>query len=349
MDYSNLTDNQKDLTRWFVQQVRSGNLSEEFTVLWLSHNRADIIDFDGSPPTITKGMLDALAATDLLLCTSNYRTVTSTIGTTRPKLKSHQEETSRRCTLTGKAYEVVDSDFAAPPAHNRMPLGRLAEKAARWLYENDPLGKSVPDNQIIQGLDIDQAQYERAMRELLDLDLVESASRRSHGDSIVPSPRLTKDGRLAVKRGFMKSDTQAVTQHIGAQFNINAPVSQSPMAAIVDSQDITVNQFIEGADPVQLAEAGATYLDQILDLTKNDLQGSQLVAYAKAIEDLKEALAEEHPDNSKLQRLLSTVAFLDNANGAIELGAKGWMLAEKVVPPVLVLIKVIGRIASLLV
>jgi hypothetical protein len=347
MDYSNLTDNQKDLVRWFVQQVHGGNLSEEFTILWLYHNRADIIDFDGNPPAITKGMLDALAAADLLLCTPGYKTTTSTSGTRG--VTSRQIEDSRRCTLTGKAYEAVESDFAAPLVHNRMSLGRLAEEIARWLDENDPLGKSVPDNQIIQGLDIDQEQYERAMRELLDLDLVESASRRSHDDSIVPLPRLTKDGRLAVERDFIMPDALAPTQHIGVQFNINAPVSQSPIAAIVDSQDITVNQAIEGADPIQLAEIGATYLDQILDLTKNDLQGSQLAAYAKAIEDLKEALADERPDHSRLQKLISTVAFLDTANGTIELGAKGWVLAEKVIPPVLVLIKVIGRIASLLV
>jgi len=225
-----------------------------------------------------------------------------------------------------------------------MPLSLLAEKVARWLHEQDPLGKGIPVADVIKGLGIDKTSYEHSVRELLDLDLVKS--------QLIPIGildngwyqilRLTSSGRLTVKDGFVRPDVSSATQQIGVQ--INAPISQSPIAGIVASQDITVNQAIEGADPAQLAKIGAAYLDQIVDLVKNDLQGNQLTAYASAVQDLKDALADERPDNGRLRRLTSIVAFLDTANGAIELGAKGWNLAARVLPYVPVLIDVIDRI-----
>ena len=43
----NLTSGQKELLRWLVQQVRDGNLQEEFTVIWVTHDKALISDFKG--------------------------------------------------------------------------------------------------------------------------------------------------------------------------------------------------------------------------------------------------------------------------------------------------------------
>jgi hypothetical protein len=229
-----------------------------------------------------------------------------------------------------------------------MPLSLLAEKVARWLHEQDPLGGGIPVDDVTKGLDIDEISYAHAVRELLDLDLVDllvdPLTAPTLGGSIVPCPRLTSSGRLAVRGGFARPDVSSATQQIGVQ--INAPISQSPIAGIVASQDITVNQAIEGADPAQLAKIGAAYLDQIVDLVKNDLQGSQLTAYASAVQELKDALADERPDDGRLRRLTSIVAFLDTANGAVELGAKGWNLAARVLPYVPVLIDVIDRIVS---
>jgi len=72
-------------------------------------------------------MLDALAAADLLICTPNYKTTTPTIGKTRPRVTYRQQEINRRCTLTGKAYEAVDSDFAAPDTSFVRHLAPLAD------------------------------------------------------------------------------------------------------------------------------------------------------------------------------------------------------------------------------
>jgi hypothetical protein len=97
----NLTDGQKDLLRRLVQEVRAGNLPEEFWVHWVSETSVGkFAEYEGEhPPPITQGALDALAASDLILSQPHYR---------------HNREDSRKCTLMGNAFTVVDSDFDAP-------------------------------------------------------------------------------------------------------------------------------------------------------------------------------------------------------------------------------------------
>ena len=233
------------------------------------------------------------------------------------------------------------SDALAEAMMYRMPLTLLAEKIVTWLNGQDPLGKGSNDAKVIQALGIDEASYEYAMRELLDLGLVEQPTVREFGSSIVPYPRLTETGRLALKAGFGQPETTPTAQQIGVQ--INAPVTQSPIAGIVASEDVSVKQVIESADREQLSKITAVYLDRIVDLVKTDLQGAQLTAYVQATQDLKCAMEAKNPDNGRLRKLVSAVAFLDTVNGAIELGEKGWQLAWTVLPYILILVRIIDR------
>jgi hypothetical protein len=107
----NLTDNQKALAKWLVQEVRAGKLDESFEILWINSMahptpQAQILNCKSSEETyeVTMGGLDALAANKLIICESSYKTWQS--GT--------PYEHRRRCTLTGKIYEAVDSDFDSP-------------------------------------------------------------------------------------------------------------------------------------------------------------------------------------------------------------------------------------------
>lgn len=93
----NLTPRQKDLLRCFVQQVNQGYLSEEFIICW-TFEGSSIPDYSGEEPLleeINKGAIQALTEEGLLR--SQY------IG-----------KSQLRCTLTGKAYEAVDTNFNAP-------------------------------------------------------------------------------------------------------------------------------------------------------------------------------------------------------------------------------------------
>jgi hypothetical protein len=99
----NLTEGQKDLLRKLVQEVKAGNLPEEFWVYWISETPLGVFaEYKGEhPPPVTQGALDALAHSDLIL--------------SKPYYEQHGES-SRKCTLLGNAYTAVDSDFGS-----RMP------------------------------------------------------------------------------------------------------------------------------------------------------------------------------------------------------------------------------------
>lgn len=122
----NLTNNQKDLLSWIVKQVRNEKLYEEFTVVWL-HGEGSILDFstsEGEPVKITRGALDAFQENGLMLCRPNMasRKPAPHIGS-----GTTSYETSRYCTITGKAYEAVDSDFSAPDTSFITHLTPLAD------------------------------------------------------------------------------------------------------------------------------------------------------------------------------------------------------------------------------
>ena len=48
----NLTDNQKELLKWLVEQVRAGSLSEKFLAIW-TLDRGEITNFERPQPLDT--------------------------------------------------------------------------------------------------------------------------------------------------------------------------------------------------------------------------------------------------------------------------------------------------------
>jgi hypothetical protein len=110
----NLTPTQKALLRWIVEKVRAKEMPEEFTFMW--GDQGGFLHYKNAPgfypaPDVTKGALDALAANDLL----HIRT------------EPGDKFGARYCTLTGKAYEAVDSNFAAPDTSFARHLTPLAD------------------------------------------------------------------------------------------------------------------------------------------------------------------------------------------------------------------------------
>ena len=110
----NLTEPQRELLVWIVEEIQAKNLSEEFTVMWVNDKGVlSKSDYRGSEhPTITKGMLDALSAERLLSCVPTQH---------------RGREGNRNCSITQKAYDVVDSDFAAPDTSFITHLTPLAD------------------------------------------------------------------------------------------------------------------------------------------------------------------------------------------------------------------------------
>lgn len=108
-----LTDDQKELIRWFAHEIGIGRLAKEFYVVWTFESDGTLskTDFTGdNHPPITKPALDALEKAGLLICTLSMRRTIST-ATKYRKPKYRQRETHRRCALTRNAYEAVVSNF----------------------------------------------------------------------------------------------------------------------------------------------------------------------------------------------------------------------------------------------
>ena len=110
----NLTPDQKDLLRSLVAEVRAKKMPEEFSFAW--GQNGGFLHFAGAKgfypaPDVTQGALDALAANHLL----HVRTRADDVFGTR------------YCTLTGKAYEAVDTNFDAPDTSFVRHLTPLAD------------------------------------------------------------------------------------------------------------------------------------------------------------------------------------------------------------------------------
>ena len=113
----NLNPSQQALLRLIVEKVRAKQIPEEFTFAW--DDQGAFLDYEGAPafslmPEVTKGALDALAANHLF----HIRT------------EPGDAFGMRYCTLTGKAYEAVDSNFAAPDTSFVRHLTPLADITA---------------------------------------------------------------------------------------------------------------------------------------------------------------------------------------------------------------------------
>lgn len=122
----NLTTKQKEFARWLVSEIEAGRLEEEFHVAWALSSGLFVSKSVGEPPVpLTPGLLDALERNDLLLTHKNIET--SVTGRTSLAPKTTQREKNRRCVVTAKLYEAVESDFSAPDTSFVRHLSPLAD------------------------------------------------------------------------------------------------------------------------------------------------------------------------------------------------------------------------------
>jgi hypothetical protein len=102
----NLTDPQKDLLRWMVQENRAGSLPDEFHIHWLEEIGGLILEHQvqGNHPEITAGALDALEAASLLIGTPSIQTQRSQSGHPggSPKFTERQFEIGRWMVITAE-------------------------------------------------------------------------------------------------------------------------------------------------------------------------------------------------------------------------------------------------------
>lgn len=114
----NLTETQKSLLRWLVEQVRTRKLDEEEIWFYWTLDGTSLVGFQGKVPEVKPTTLDALQNNGCLLC-----------------VRSHKHE--YRCALAGKAYEAVDSNFGTPSL-SAIPHSINCEKLSTTTISNLP-------------------------------------------------------------------------------------------------------------------------------------------------------------------------------------------------------------------
>ena len=95
----NLTETQKENLKWIVQQVRSGNLSEDFYIFHTMDGKTHVNGRESrkieDTPYISIGSMRALDTSNLVIF----------------KETKEENHTELHCTLLGNAYKAVDSNF----------------------------------------------------------------------------------------------------------------------------------------------------------------------------------------------------------------------------------------------
>jgi hypothetical protein len=95
MQALNLTETQKSLLQWLVEQVRAEMLNEEEIWFTWTSEGTGLLGYQGNVPDVKTTTLDALQSNGCLSCD-----------------RSHQHQ--YKCVLTSKAYEAVDSNCGVP-------------------------------------------------------------------------------------------------------------------------------------------------------------------------------------------------------------------------------------------
>jgi hypothetical protein len=174
----NLTENQKTLARWIVQQVRDGKLQEDFSVMWTrpeiggpgSELVHGIIAECPGHPEITPGLLDALAQAGLLLCKPSYQGTEQVIkGFGGPTTTHREYEINRTCTLRARAYEAVDSDFEPLPVQvdTQVTIGAIIHTMSGGTVQAVGVAQDAYISQIINDPDLLHSQVEALTENLL--------------------------------------------------------------------------------------------------------------------------------------------------------------------------------------
>ena len=157
----NLTNSQKDLIAWIVDEIRNERLPEEFRILWVMGG-FELMDYKGDKgaiPRFSSGMLDALENAGLLLFNKNYRS----------SLSGGVYESFRTCTVLGEAYQAVDNDFEMPAVvpPNQMNIGAVIHSMIGGNVQAVGIAEGSELSQIVNDAEMMQAQIEVLCENLL--------------------------------------------------------------------------------------------------------------------------------------------------------------------------------------
>jgi len=241
----------------------------------------------------------------------------------------------RGCWLSPAGVEYLQAQM-----RNRMNLSWTAERIIRHMIEQIPYpGIPILRTELQQALGLDDTQYEKACQELQDYDLIRNVTGTGQYFGNIT---VTKLGRRAARDSFRLFDTAPTQIQAGAIFH--GPVTDSNIQAVAQAIDSEIEQAISQNDPDSLRQTITDLMERLVDAVKQDLTMDQLSVYTETAQQVREEIQKPKPNPALVHKLFATLSFADNLDGTLELGKKGLVLAAKVAPLILTLLKAIQQL-----
>lgn len=175
----------------------------------------------------------------------------------------------------------------------------------------------------------------------LERDEIISHAACDADDTVYHLDVLERDGYVEVERmgggNFLARLTALGQQRVREGYRVSAsaaPVTIGPIGAIVHTMTGGALQAVGSASQSELSQvvndptALRAQLDELLarlvEAVKNDLAATDLMAYVRATEHLREEMLAPKPDQGRIRTLLGALSFMGNVEGTLGLMERVW-------------------------
>jgi hypothetical protein len=219
----------------------------------------------------------------------------------------------------------------------------MDERTRRFLVERDKVLKLLIDEkckgntngegelsgrEIVEALGMTQEHYLQIAQYLLEADLAQ-------GDGMGGL-----DGGIWVTSKGIEFYEQQRTVHtvqIGAVFQ--GPVHGAPIQAVANAGHSSVQQIVDGVQADEVRQALIGVIEDMVRKVQEELSAEQLATYIQVAHHFQQEVAKEKPDGARLQHALSTLSFLGDLEGTIQ-------LAERIAPYMPMVTTLLARLLS---
>ncbi len=235
--------------------------------------------------------------------------------------------------LTPAGVEYVNAELSM-----RIPISLDAERVLGFAVQNCSDDDDLTDDLVMQELSLTEDEYEAAVQQLLDFELVETETDIADSTELRP----TRSGRQAVHRNFRETQGGPTIQ-AGAVFT--GPVSGSNIQAIANAIGSQIQQSnITELSSQELREEINATLEELVSKLVPTLGLQERAAYTGVAAEFQTEVAKAEPDTIKLQQWLAALGFLSDFGGAIDFSGKVFRLIVQAGPYIILLGQMIDQL-----
>jgi hypothetical protein len=198
---------------------------------------------------------------------------------------------------------------------------------------NAMAGKSISARQILEATGLTEDEYWPADEFLIQQGYIDgtlgglNAPRRLRGEGI---------------EFYERKMNPSPSVQVGAIFQ--GPVEDSQIQAFATAVDSRVQQVIQNTSPNAIRDEICKIVEDMVKAVRAELNQNELTSYVKLAKEFQEEVKKDTPSKSLLHRLLVSLSFFGDLEGAIELGDRALKLAQHVLPYLPIIIGYLNQI-----